>query len=263
MMQDKRTARFNQLTSILRKNGGARISELAGILSVSHMTVRRDLEILERQGVVNVFHGSVVFNEISASSTTEPGSEYLAKIVEITNIVEKRKIGRKAAELINPHDVIIIDSGSTAEQVARAIPEDMPLTLICYSLNVLQAVARKPKINIIVAGGHYHSDTLMFESPEGIALLQRNRAIKAFISAAGVNLSLGVTCLHDYERNTKTAVLQNALTKILIVDSSKIGKVFPSFFANLKDFDTMITDNKIREEDAAVIQDLNIEVVIS
>jgi DeoR family deoxyribose operon repressor len=128
---------------------------------------------------------------------------------------------------------------------------------------VLQAVARKPKINIIVAGGHYHSDTLMFESPEGIALLQRNRAIKAFISAAGVNLSLGVTCLHDYERNTKTAVLQNALTKILIVDSSKIGKVFPSFFANLKDFDTMITDNKIREEDAAVIQDLNIEVVIS
>jgi DeoR/GlpR family transcriptional regulator of sugar metabolism len=61
MMQDKRTARFNQLTSILRKNGGARISELAGILSVSHMTVRRDLEILERQGVVNVFHGSVVF----------------------------------------------------------------------------------------------------------------------------------------------------------------------------------------------------------
>jgi DeoR family deoxyribose operon repressor len=147
--------------------------------------------------------------------------------VEITNIVEKRKIGRKAAELINPHDVIIIESGSTAEQVARAIPEDMPLTLICYSLNVLQAVARKPKINIIVAGGHYHSDTLMFESPEGIALLQRNRAIKAFISAAGVNLSLGVTCLHDYERNTKTAVLQNALTKILIVDSSKIGKVFP------------------------------------
>jgi DeoR family deoxyribose operon repressor len=263
MVNDKRTTRFNKLISILRKNGGARISELAEILDCSHMTVRRDLKILERQSIVHVFHGSVVFNEISASPNSESGGEYLTNIAETENLSEKREIGRKAAELIDPHDVIIIDSGTTAEQVARAIPEEMPLTLICYSLNVLQAVTRRPNINIIFTGGHFHNDTLMFESPEGIALLQRNRAIKAFISAAGVNLTLGVTCLHDYERNIKTAALKNALKKIIIVDSSKMSKVFPSFFADIKDFDIMITDSWIKEEDVNTIRELGIDVIIT
>jgi hypothetical protein len=106
---------------------------------------------------------------------------------------------------------VIVDSGSTTESLVNAIPDGLPLTLICFSLNILVAAHRNKECRIVFAGGELHENTLMFESPEGAQLIRRSRANKAFLSASGVNDRLGVTCANSYEVETKKAAIASSL----------------------------------------------------
>jgi DeoR family deoxyribose operon repressor len=260
-MIDKKSQRLNEILNVLKRRNGASIKELSRELDVSHMTVRRDLGMLEEQGLVTLFHGGAVYNQ--RDNPTDADSEYSLVSAESEHVSEKRRIGRAAADLIEPGDILIIDTGSTTEAVARELPVDTPLTILCYSMNVLQEVTRHPQIDLIFAGGNFHPNTLMFESPEGISLIERNRAEKAFISAAGVSLRLGVTCLNSYERDTKVAAIRSSLSRILVADSSKFGKIQPSYFADVGDFDVVVTDEGIPEEYADEFRERGIRVVIA
>jgi DeoR family deoxyribose operon repressor len=102
----------------------------------------------------------------------------------------------------------------------------------------------------------------MFESPEGIEVIKRIRANKAFISAAGVSKKLGVTCATSYEKETKQAVIESSDTKILLVDSSKFGKVKISHFTDLNNFDIIITDTGISKECEEVIKNIGVKLYI-
>ncbi|MBA7545523.1 Deoxyribose operon repressor [subsurface metagenome] len=172
---------------------------------------------------------------------------------------EKIKISRKAASLVDPNDVIIIDTGSTTENLPKFIPENMPLTVICYTLNILFNVYENKNWKLVFPGGYFHNNTLMFESPEGIGVIKKIRANKAFISAAE---KLGVTCATDYEKETKKAVIESSDTKILLVDSSKFGKIKISHFANLTDFDIVITDSGISKECEEIVKNIGIKLYI-
>ena len=122
----------------------------------------------------------------------------------------------------------------------------------------------KNKTNrIILPGGHYHENTQMFQSPEGVALIARTCADKAFISAAGVSNKLSVTCIDQYETNTKKAAIESAVKNILLMDSSKFDKICPVAFANLEDFDAIVTDSNISDEWAKFIKSLEIELYIA
>lgn len=245
-MNKTRSERLNQILNVLKRQNGASVKELSHQLDVSHMTVRRDLSVLEAQGAVTLFHGGAVYNQ--RESRGNPESEYSLVSAESQRVAEKRRIGRAAARLVEPGDTLIVDTGSTTEAVARELPTDSDLTVLCYSLNVLQEVARMSGVNLIFAGGTFHPNTLMFESPEGITLIERNRAAKAFISAAGISLRLGVTCLNAYERDTKVAAIRSSLTRVLVADSSKFGTIQPAYFADLEDFDTVVTDDGLPDD---------------
>ena len=85
----------------------------------------------------------------------------------------------------------------------------------------------------------------MFESPEGLELIRRTRANIAFVSAAGVCKKFGVTCVNQYEIETKLATIQSAYTKVLLADSTKFATIRPAYFADISDFDIIITDSGI------------------
>ena len=241
----KKTNRFNKILKILKISRVSSIKSLADTLKVSHMTVRRDIEILSKQNLIKIFHGSILLD--TSEDVNEIGKYSLLKAAS-QMIDEKIRIGRKAAELIEPKNVIIFDTGSTVECAARYIPEELPMTAICYTLNVLIDVIRNKNCKIIFAGGYFHENTLMFESREGIDLIKRNRATRVFVSASGINIKLGLTCSNHYERDTKLAIMESSLQKILLADSSKFQKVESTYFADLKDFDILITDTGIPEE---------------
>lgn len=102
----------------------------------------------------------------------------------------------------------------------------------------------------------------MFQSPEGISLISRTCANKAFISAAGISSKMAVTCIDQYEIETKKAAIASALTKILLADSSKFDKVCPAMFANLTEFDMIITDKGLSEEWLDYIGQMEIELLL-
>lgn len=252
----KQRARISKIINTLKINNAATIRELADMLSVSEMTVRRDLRLLAGDNIVKLIHGGAVFNPNSIIEKNE--GKYSLSAEENRRTAEKIRIGRKAATLLEPDDIIIIDAGSTTECLAKAIPDNIPITIMCYTLNALLEVQRKNDCRLIFAGGYYHDNTMMFESPEGVELIKRIRANKAFISAGGVNHRLGVTCSNHYETETKKAALNSSLIKVLLVDSSKFGRIRPTYFADLDDFDIVITDTGISEEYADIITGLKL-----
>jgi DeoR family deoxyribose operon repressor len=240
------------IEKILKQDGAWNISDLAAKLGVSTMTIRRDLDFLAKKGNVRVYHGVAVASSIQNYQITE---------AESARTEEKRRIAAAAAALVGPGETIIIDAGSTAAMTARELPRGMPLTVICLSLNAFLIVLGNPDVQPMMIGGVYHESSRVFESPEGIALLNRHRAAKAFISTSGCREDMGVTCSNQFEIGIKKASLKCSIQKILITDSSKFGKVNTCFFADLVDFDTIITDTGVSEEIVNSLQNQGIQVI--
>ncbi len=258
----KKSDRMNHLVEIIKSKNGASIKELANLLEVSEMTIRRDLAILEENHVINSVYGAAIYNPEHELKQNENSSSYEVTEEQIKQDVQKSKIGTLAASLIEPGDLIVIDTGSTTEMLANHIPDDLEATILCYNANILNSLRLKANLSLLFAGGRYHPKTQMVESAEGIELINSMRFNKAFISAAGIHESLGVTCVFPYEVATKKAIIKSSIQKILLLDSTKFNQVKPAFFANITDFDLIITDQLIPEEWITLIDNLNIKLII-
>lgn len=231
--------RIARIVQTLQTRSAASIQELARDFGVSDITIRRDLNSLAEDNVVRFLHSGAVLN-----TQVTPASEPHYSLAEAgaTRADEKARIGRAAAALVEANDVVIVDSGSTTEYVVRALAPEIPLTIVCFALNILVEAHRRERCRILFAGGELHENTLMLESPEGVGLVRRFRAAKAFISAYGVSEKLGITCANPYEVEMKKAALHSSLTRILVADSSKFDQIHPAWFADLSEIQTVVTD---------------------
>lgn len=256
----KKITRINALIDILKTKNGASVKDLSEILNVSEMTIRRDLKLLKENKIVNNVYGATIYNPTNQIQKMDESYEFISEYTKHDSA--KESIGRCAANLIQPDETIIIDTGTTTEKMISHIKDNQNLTILCYNANALAKLTSK-NISLIFAGGYFHPNTQMFESPEGIAFINRTRAHKAFISAAGVHESLGVTCAYNYELATKSAILHSSMQKILLVDASKFGVVKSGLFAELSIFDTIITDDKISPEWQNIIHNAGIELIIA
>ncbi len=252
----KRQQRFLRILEALKLSGNAGIRDLARDLGVSEMTIRRDLEELAQAGEIRVTHSGAVASRVGHG----PGQgEYsLAAPTGSPEAAEKMRIGQKAASLVEAGEAIFVDSGVTTEWLMRSIPLDMPLTVVCCALNILLEAGRGRARTLIFAGGALRSDSLVFESPEGVSLLRRHRVNKAFLSAAGASETLGVTCSDPAEAELKKAAVAMSQTRVLLADSRKFGLVRPAWFADLRDFDAVVTDPGISLEWVEILRTLGI-----
>ena len=255
---DKKMMRLNALIDLLKSRKAIPIRELASKLGVSEMTIRRDLDTLAGNHIAENVHGVAVYNE--KSNLPVIGADYEWSDENSRHADEKTRIGRFAASLIEPNDVVIIDVGSTVEKIPPHIPPGLSFTALCYSSSILQMFQKDDCISLIFAGGYYHKASQMFESPEGISLINATRANKLFMSASGVDGKLGITCAYHYEVATKRAAINASCVKILLADSSKFGIVRVAFYAYLSDFDIIVTDKNLSEEWCDYIRGLGVEL---
>jgi DeoR family deoxyribose operon repressor len=236
-----------------------RVTDLADKTDVSEVTVRRDLKRLEEEGLVFFAHGAASINP--SSENLRIGDKYFITQQQAVHQREKMVIGAKAATFVEPHDTIVIDTGTTPYYLARALPANYHLTVICVSLNVFIELHDRPDVNLIFAGGYYHSNTLMCESEEGIAMIRRHRASKAFLGATGIHEKMGVTSSNPWEQKTKRAIMESSLTNILLVDSTKFRVVQTSYFADVHEFDMLVTDTGIPGQYASYVTNSGVELV--
>ncbi len=241
-MADKkeRLAKMIEYVSIQKY---APIPDLATIFTVSDMTIRRDLDLLEKAGYLKVVKGVAIINaERSAETFSLPSYDLVFEVG--VNTVEKNKIGKFASSLIKPGDSIILDTGTTTEQIAKNIPFDMPLKVMCNNLNNLLQLKNRPNIELMVAGGLYKPNTELFTSDSGVSYIKSFRFSKAFISAAGIDPKYGITCVEEYEVPLKRAMLESSIEHILVIDSSKLGKIETAYFAELDVIDSVVIDKE-------------------
>lgn len=174
----------------------------------------------------------------------------------------KEAIGLEACKLIEPNDIVLIDTGSTTECMLKHLNLDFPITVVGYTLNTMVACQNRSNISLICGGGFYHRNTELFDSPEGVALISRLNINKCFMAAAGVTSKGNLSCIEPYEFMYKKAAINSSSTRILLVDSSKFGKMRPCMFSNLSDFDMVITDSNIGGNWIRLFEQSNLKYII-
>ncbi len=245
-----KTERIKKITSELMKKKVMSIRELTNVLDVSEMTIRRDVAELEKQNVIDVFFGGVSLK----SKKINGNYNYQIENEVSKKEEEKRRIAQKAASLIEPNDVILIDTGSTTGMMLDYITDDMNQIVYCYALNIINRACSKSNLKVVACGGYFHSNTSMFESEEGANLIKKTHLNKVFLAARGISKEVGITTAEPYEVDMKKTALEASEQKILLADSSKFGKAWYARYADLKDIDIIISDSGLDSEYRKMIE---------
>ncbi len=255
----EKASRQERLLDLLGKTRFLTIKQLAQSLQVSEMTIRRDVALLEEANKINTFYGGVSLHMEEEMPPVRP-YRIDTELVQRTEV--KKRIAKKAASLLESHDVILIDTGSTTSFIVDYIPDVNDHTVYCYALNIINSICEKGSLKMVVCGGYFHKNTRMFESEEGALLIRKTRINKAFMAARGVTDTVGITTAEPYEINMKKTAMSVSDKKILLVDSSKFGKAWYAKYADLKEIDIIITDSDIKEEYKQMILDNGITLYI-
>ncbi len=161
---------------------------------------------------------------------------------------EKRKAARLAASLVQPHQTLFFDCGTTTPWIIEAIDSSIPFTAVCYSLNTFLALQEKPECRVILCGGEFHASNAIFKPLNLQDTLSNLCPDIAFYSAAGVNVRQGATCFNLEELPVKHWALSAAQYHVLVVDHSKFGKVRSARMGELAQFDAIVSDCRPDDE---------------
>jgi DeoR family fructose operon transcriptional repressor len=215
----------------------ARMDELYGMLDTSEATVRRDLEWLERQGVVERTRGGAI---LSQRLTSEP--EYVLRAQKHPE--EKRSIGKAAAALIEENDVVFINSGTTTTQVIRNIRANAGITVFSNNLYAALEAGNAGFVHFLI-GGEFQPQSNSVTGRFAIDNLSQVYANKAILGVDGVSLLHGCTVPSSPEAEVVRQMIERTQGEIFIVaDSSKWGVVSNFLVATIEDIDKLITDDE-------------------
>jgi DeoR family fructose operon transcriptional repressor len=228
--------RKKEILWLLANEGQRSIAELARRFNVAEMTVRRDLHALAEAGqVLRVPGGAVLIRSITFERDF---ADRLRK-----NSQEKEKIGRAAAALVGENESIVLDSGTTTLNIARHLRGRKDITVITYSLAVLDDL-RAARVEI--TGGRYRRSSLDMVGHQVSESLRKIHANKVFLGAATLSFTRGIM-VNDPDASRE--LLQAGTQRILVMDSSKIGKEALYFYCQISDCEIIIVDSGIKDED--------------
>ncbi len=231
MAADLRRAR---ILDIVRRQGFAAIEALAREFAVTPQTVRRDLARLVEEGKIRRFHGGA-----GLPSSVE-NIDYGAR--RVLNLEAKRRIARLVAEHIPDHSSLLINIGTTTEEVARALMGHKGLAVITNNLNVAALMASKEDFQVIVAGGVVRSRDRGIVGEATIDFVRQFKADFAVIGISGIDLD-GTLLDFDYrEVRVAQAIIQNARVVFLVADHSKFGRSALARMGHVRDVDALFTD---------------------
>lgn len=227
--------RRDRVLAHLREQDRMSVVELSDLLGVSEVTIRKDLDQLEAQGVLTRVHGGAVFSgrgrlELHFAAREQ---EYLE---------EKRRIAQAAAAMIHSQQSVFLDASTTALQIARLIKDRDELTVITNGLYTALELTFGVGITVVVVGGIVRRRSSSLVGGLNHELLQRLRVDIGFFGARGVTARDGLTETDLDESQLKTHMVKTARVVVGVVDGSKFGAVHLSAFALPHELDRVITD---------------------
>jgi DeoR/GlpR family transcriptional regulator of sugar metabolism len=232
------------------------MDDLYGMLDTSEATVRRDLEWLERAGVVERTHGGAILSQRLA---LEP--EYLLRAQK--HIEEKRLIGALAASLIDDNDVVFINSGTTTTQVIRNIRENAGITVFTNNVHGVLELGKAGFKNHLI-GGEFQPHSNSVAGRFAIDNLRQVYADKAILGVDGVSLLYGCTVPSNPEAEVVKQMIERTRGKVFIVaDSSKWGVVANFQISTIDGIDKLISDGGLDPAAIAALSASSVECMLA
>lgn len=244
--------RQRKIVELVNERLSIRVSELSKIFSVTEETIRRDLEKLEKEALLERSHGGAV-------SIEKEGAEVSYSEREITRAEEKRAIALEAVKLVEPGDQIILDASSTAWYMAKELP-DMPLTVLTNSIKVALELSKKEQIRVISTGGILIPASLSYVGPLAERSLTMYHVNKLFFSCKAVHPDSGLSDSSEPQSLLKKEMISIANEIILMADSSKFGKRAFSQITAISNVHQIISDNNMDEGMRSQLEEMDIKI---
>ena len=219
------------------------VMNLAEEFNVTPMTIRRDLSVLEKQGVITTYYGGASLNEGAAS---EPSFMLKNK----NAIDEKMAIAYEASKLINEGDSVYIDCGTTCYNIGRFL-KNKKITVLTNSIRLIETIKEKDRIDIIVAPGVYSRIAEAALSSSTIEFFSHHHVDKAFVTSQGFDLIKGASVPEEMDGKVKSSIYPISKQNILLIDHTKFGQVFFSIHGLPSEYDMIITDEGV---DPAIVK---------
>jgi DeoR family fructose operon transcriptional repressor len=246
--------RLQLILGLARTDGRVDVAALATELDVTPETVRRDLNALERQGLVRRVHGGAIpVERLGFEPALGTRSEVL------TN--EKERIAKAALAELPSEGAVLLDAGTTTARIADLMPSDKELTIVTNSVPIALTLSVRPNLQVLVTGGRVRSRTLAGVGDWAVSALAGIRVDVAFLGANGISAEHGLTTPDQAEAAVKRAMIACARRTIVVADHTKMGVDFFARFGDLADVDTIITDDGVDEEYAAELEAVGPTVV--
>jgi len=251
--------RRSQIAQMVLERGRVLVTDLVSQFNVTETSIRRDLTLLEQSHRLKRIHGGAI--PIPGSSRTDSFAEKMD-----LHIKAKERIGKAAAGLIRPKDVLLLDSGTTTLQVVRHVPAALRgsslITLVTNSMPIAHEVLTWPSPNVTILGGLYLPDYQATVGPQTLAQLRELTADKVFLGTDGLTLGSGPTTANILMAEVDRMMADHARQVILVTDSSKIGRVGFVPIKPLHTIHTLITDTNAPGELINSIREMGVEVLL-
>lgn len=248
--------RFNYILDWLENQEHITISEIAKKCRVSEITVRRDLDELERQGFLIRTHGGAIRNK--------PIENLFSFDNKMTRNVEKKnEICRYAARFIKDHDVIFIDCGTTVYHLVQYINHSLNIRVITNSLPVVSKLIQHSNIRVSLIGGELDHERKALYGGITESMFTRFRASKAFVGAGGISLAHGISSNDEKEAMITQRISESANEVILLCDSSKFEHVAFYTYAPITMPNLIITDNQLDPKILNQYKENNINILLA
>ena len=240
----------------IAKDGFVKVSKLAESLGVTQATIRKDLNYLEMQGVLQRAHGS-------AHTQSQHAIDLSLNTKRLINFEAKQKIAEKAVSLIKNDESILVASGSTITVFAENLKPKGRLNVVSISVNISAHLGDIPGITVMQVGGILYGNTLSVLGAEASKTIENLYCSKAFFGVDGIDMEYGLTCGTGEEASITQKMMQSSQTTIVLADSSKFGKRGFARICEIGDIDILITDSGLPMETRQSIENMGVKLLIA
>jgi DeoR/GlpR family transcriptional regulator of sugar metabolism len=238
----------------LKDAGEVIIVDLVEEFGTSSMTIRRDLEFLEMEGLARRIRGGAI------SSLGRSFETPIALRAGTANRV-KQNIGRAAADLIHENETVIIDVGTTTLELAKALTRNLKFTAITSSLQIASELSTKPEIRTIVTGGVLRTGEMSMIGSTAENTLSSFNCDTVFLGVGGISADSGLTEFNLEDAQVKQAAIKAARRCVVLADATKLGQVAFASVASADQIDVLITDAEPNNPVVRELEKLGVDVI--
>jgi DeoR/GlpR family transcriptional regulator of sugar metabolism len=254
--------RHERILEIVRRDQIVEVAGLAETLRVSAVTIRSDLDALERRQLLRrVRGGAMAVRPARFERPVDLPSQAFA--------AEKQHIGEMAARMVRDGETVILDAGTTTLAMAMALPRDLrDILVVTNCIEIAVALHAHPGVTVLMTGGtvrkpgrNKRSHSLV--APYGTLVLQQINADCAYLCCAGIDAERGFTNASFEEAEIKRCMIAASRRVVILGDHGKIGHVAGARIATLSEVSTLITDSRARPADIQALQAANLQVLLA